>query len=445
MKRRIVAVAVAALFILSGLPLHAQMLTDVGEIPADAEVWSSWFWPFHDDYDPNLYDADEAMARYDAYDGGAAAQSWEYQHHGPPLNPAAWWGHCHAWAAAACWEAQPSEEKILDDVTFRIRDQKGLLIEMYHHSADGLYYEIYVGLPSPGLFWRYLREEVRGDNPLHDHGMPIIGELAYGPEVWNYPIYKYHVEFSESVPHSGTITIWVADDARPEYADSDTLYSGSFTYQFQGVRGDGTNPIDSGQWIGDGPYHRPDAIWRPYPAITWTQYAGNPEIDEDHISAILSVKEPPPEENLEDADILVSRSAVDVPGNRPWVHAGLRVASGQTLRFAAGGTLIFDNDGYACGPQGATWADTRDQQDPLWQHPHGALIGKIGEQGAPFFIGAAYTVRAWSSGPLLLGVNDAWYHGNAGGFRVTITRAASTAAPPQASPVDIGPIRFPDF
>jgi len=421
MHRRVFTIIMAGLAIVL-MPIIGNALTDGGEIPADKAVWSNWFWPFHNAYDPNLYDEGEAMARYDAYDAGAAAQDWEYQHHGPPLNPAAWWGHCHAWAAAACWEEQPVEEKVLNGVTFRVRDQKGLLTEMYHHSADGLYYELYVGLPSPGLFWRYLREEVRGDNALHGHGMPIIGELAYGPEVWNYPIYKYHVEFSESVPHSGTITIWTADDGDPKYADSITLHAGTFTYQFKGVRGDGINPIDSGRWVGSGSYHRPDAIWRPYPALTWTQYAANPEIDEEHINMILSEKADDPD----DPGVHVSRTTITVPGNTAWSNAGMRVASGDMLTFAAQGTLIFDADGYACSPNGTSWSDTRDRQDPLWQQPHGGVIGKIGEHGTPFFIGNSYTVRAWMSGPLFVGINDYWYHTNSGSFTVKIERSGQT-------------------
>lgn len=430
-------VAIAVAF----FPSAGHALTDTGEIPADKAVWSNWYWPFHDDYNPNLYDANEALARYDTFDAGATSQLWEYNNHGPTQHPAPWWGHCHGWAAAACWEEQPTEEQVLDDVTFRIRDRKGLMTEMYDHSADGIYYELYVDLPSPGLFWRYLREEVRGDNALHGHGMPFIGELAYGPQVWNYPIYKYEVEFSESVPHSGTITIWVADDGEPGYADLTTLYAGTFTYQFKGVRGDGTNPIDSGTWLGSGAYHRPDAIWRPYPALTWTQYAGNPEIDEAHINAILS-------EKTEEPEIQSSQETIEVPGNTLWLNSGMHVAVGETMTFTARGTIVFDNNGYACGPGGTFWTDTRDQQDALWQQPHGGLIGKIGEDGAPFFIGDSYTVKSWNKGSLFLGINDYWYQGNSGKFTVTIRlsggsgEVSGTAS--ETSTIYIENLRFPD-
>ena len=38
--------------------------------------------------------------------------------------------------------------------------------------------------------------------------------------------------------------------------------------------------------------------------------------------------------------------------------------------------------------------------------PRGALIGRIGEQGTPFVVGAHATIRATASGTLFLGIND---------------------------------------
>ena len=75
---------VGFLLLTSGLfPNPAHSLIDSGEVPAGWAVWSSWYWPWHDSYNPNLYDPGEAMERYDDYDIGANAQSWEYQYHGP--------------------------------------------------------------------------------------------------------------------------------------------------------------------------------------------------------------------------------------------------------------------------------------------------------------------------------------------------------------------------
>lgn len=396
-------------------PHLALAATDSGEVPADYMVWSSWYWPFHNDYNPNLYDANEAMARYDAFDVGAKSQAWEYQHHGPPQNPEPWWGHCHAWSGAACWEKQPTTEKTLNGVTFRIRDQKGLLIEMYHKCADGIYYEIFANDPSPGLFWRYLRNELRGDNAIHGHGMGFAAELYYGASVWNYPVYKYEVTYSDTPPYSGTMKIWVASDGQPSYADSTALNSRLFTYQFEGVKGDGSAPVDSGTWLGSGPYHRPDAIWRPYPPDAWLQYVENSELDEVHLKVILS-------EGSSSLTYRTFERTVVVPGNTRWLDSGMTVAAGDTLTFTAQGTVVYSPAGYACGPAGTTWSDTRDQKDPIWTRPHAGLIGKIGEISSSFFIGERYSFQAESNGKLFLGINDHWHLGNCGKFTVTIRR-----------------------
>lgn len=250
-------------------------------------VWSCWYWPWHDSYNPNLYDNGEAMQRYDYYTG-ANSQGWEYYFHGPVQNPDPWWGHCHAWAGAAVWEDPPTEPKTIGNIEFRIRDRKGLLVETYSKCADGTAYELYANDPSPGLFWRYLRDEIGGYNPMHGKSMGFVGELYYGDEVWNYPIYNYNVVYFTSQPYSGRLTIWVAVDGKPQLANTAKSYYKSFTYQFGGVYQDSRgNPTDSGWWIGQGPNSRPDAIWRPYYATTWMQYVENTQLSESALHQIL--------------------------------------------------------------------------------------------------------------------------------------------------------------
>ncbi|MCP4397812.1 MAG: hypothetical protein GY801_11005 [bacterium] len=109
-----------------------------------------------------------------------------------------------------------------------------------------------------------------------------------------------------------------------------------------------------------------------------------------------------------------------VPGNQPWTDSGLDVEVGDIITFSASGTVMYDNRGNLCGPEGAVWADELDREDPLWKQAHAGLIGKIEGIGAPFFIGKSYTVKAGSKGSLLLGVNDFWYHANSGEFIVTV-------------------------
>lgn len=266
--------------------------TDSGQLPEAKMVWSSWYWPMKDSLNPNLYDNNEAMSSYDLYVGNSSsgAQEWEYNQHGPPLNPAGWWGHCHAWAAAACWENQPVQSKTLGDVTFRIRDRKGLMIEAYYNSADGSDYELFQNDPSPGSFWRYLQNEIAGKAPLHGEAVGFVGELYYGDQIWNHPIYAYEVEYTGSGTVSGKITISYATDFEPFMADATSLSSDTLTYYFKDVVLSDSTPVDSGTWIledsslpsaaaSNYSHHRPDAIWRPYKASSWIKYAENPYLD----------------------------------------------------------------------------------------------------------------------------------------------------------------------
>lgn len=263
--------------------------SDTGELPVRNQVWSSWYWPWMDSINPNLYDNYEALHRYDQIIGGGA-QIWENQNHGPFQNPQSWWGSCHAWSAAACWEPQPTLAQDLGGVQFRISDLKGLLTAAYFKSGYGSSHEISMYRPSPGAFWRLLQDEIQGWDPIHGEPRALIGELYYGDQVWNYPIFRYKVDFSGSAEVSGTIQIWYASDTSPLYAASTELYSSSNTYHFGGVQLEGNRPVDSGRWLpGEGPeaYHRPDAVWRPFRPASWTQFAENPQLNEEALTQIL--------------------------------------------------------------------------------------------------------------------------------------------------------------
>jgi hypothetical protein len=267
---------------------------DFGKLPAGTTPWSSWFWPWVDDNNPNLYDDDEIMHRYDQYTQSSDAQGWEYEFHGPPQDPTPWYGSCHAWAGAACWEPQPTRNQFLNGIQFRIRDQKGLMTAAYYKCGKAINHEINASQPSPGFFWKLLQDEIQGKNPMHDQAYPLIGELSYGTEIWNYPIYRYEVNFSLTDNRAdGTIKIWYTSDALPSYANGTDLYYHTTVYQFTGVEIIGASPADSGEWVVPDdpelmPYHRPDIIWRPYQPSSWTAYAVNPHLDATHVKNILN-------------------------------------------------------------------------------------------------------------------------------------------------------------
>jgi hypothetical protein len=178
------------------------------------------------------------------------------------------------------------------------------MIEAYYNAANSSSLEFSQQHPGPGLFWLYLQNEIAGKNPIHGEPTGVIGELYYGDQgddsnqVWNHPIYAYEVEYSGTGTVTGKMTIWYATDFQPYMADSTSLYSDTLTYYFKDVVLSGSTPTDSGTWIlEDGSLpstsasnyssHRPDAIWRPYKASSWTTYTGNPYLNNQVLSEIL--------------------------------------------------------------------------------------------------------------------------------------------------------------
>ena len=253
-------------------------------------VWSDWFWPFNNTEPPNLYTDGEAMWRYDQV-AGTNSQAWELAHHGPALNQPDWAGHCHAWSGASIWETMPTADRVVGGVTFRARDLAALMIEAYYNDTSGA--EISLFRPSPGLLWRYLRQEIMGQNAMHGHAMAIIGNLtSYRGQVWNFPIYQYQVNYTidDAGICSGTMTLTFADDGSPGYADSLGLAAAYRTYTFSGVSLDGSGaPLDSGNWAGNDPAQYPTSIWRPYYAGSWSKYLANGAMDGGHLAQILDL------------------------------------------------------------------------------------------------------------------------------------------------------------
>jgi len=109
-------------------------------------------------------------------------------------------GHCHAWLALLSGEATPRYKIVRNTATgvqvrFRVRDRKGLMCEAYYNDTELVDFSIYQ--PSPGS--RGLGSERKLKQGSHvGKKRGFVGELYYGDEVWNYPIYKYKVCVSGS-------------------------------------------------------------------------------------------------------------------------------------------------------------------------------------------------------------------------------------------------------
>jgi hypothetical protein len=102
-----------------------------------------------------------------------------------------------------------------------------------------------------------------------------------------------------------------------------------------------------------------------------------------------------------------------------WKDTGIDVRAEQSIFFSASGRVRWGPNRQD-GPEGERNSPRNDNR-PIPNRPAAALIGRIGEGDAPFFIGDDQeAIRVRSSGRLFLGVNDDYLKDNTGSFRVTV-------------------------
>ena len=111
--------------------------------------------------------------------------------------------------------------------------------------------------------------------------------------------------------------------------------------------------------------------------------------------------------------------AVTVDARSQWTDAGIDVRGGQEITFAATGQVRWGpnrRDG-AAGERNSPSNRGR----PMPDRNAAALIGKIGPDGDPFFIGGdQQPIRVRGSGRLFLGINDDFLKDNSGTLRVVV-------------------------
>jgi hypothetical protein len=110
---------------------------------------------------------------------------------------------------------------------------------------------------------------------------------------------------------------------------------------------------------------------------------------------------------------------VNVDARTQWTDAGIDLRAGQQIVFAPSGEVRWGpsrRDG-AAGERNSPANRGR----PMPERNAAALIGKIGPEGDPFFIGdERQPLRVRASGRLFLGINDDYLLDNSGSLRVTI-------------------------
>lgn len=114
--------------------------------------------------------------------------------------------------------------------------------------------------------------------------------------------------------------------------------------------------------------------------------------------------------------------AITIPANQAWVDTGITVVRGQPVQFAASGDIMISGNA-SSGIGGSPAATVQGIRYPVADAPVGALIGRIGNNGRPFLIGAnSGPIPMPATGRIMLGVNDDHVGDNTGNFTVTVTR-----------------------
>jgi hypothetical protein len=135
---------------------------------------------------------------------------------------------------------------------------------------------------------------------------------------------------------------------------------------------------------------------------------------------------------LTDAELSSEPVSVVVPGTEQWTDTGIDLSIGDKVLIEADGTVNPAAPNFPVnGPNGNLLAGLT-KVERLEERNHASLIGRIGEAGAPFWVGSRHLSKANTEGRLFLGINDSLVENNAGEFTATITinpdDAASTLA-----------------
>lgn len=100
---------------------------------------------------------------------------------------------------------------------------------------------------------------------------------------------------------------------------------------------------------------------------------------------------------------------VIVSVEQPWTSTGIQINSGDKITimmegFASTNAKYIQNSAYWNGPEGI---NTAPSNCPVPNFPLYSVVGKIGSNGTPFYVGRILSIISKVSGILYLGINDA--------------------------------------
>lgn len=250
--------------------------------------WTGHWWPTYSGYQ-NLYDPGEALEKYDTYvekTTGTAGTSrdWELANHHTDDPEATWWGHCHAWAAAAIRTQEPPASVNRSGVAFDADDLRGLVTALYYQPkyawlagkrsdsddpADAKYKDI-----EPAWFDYLLRYYIGY------YRYPIVMDVNADSQVWNFPAFAYARTTTPQADGTTNVSTRVWYTTTKAGTTGTKYWSRVYTYTLES----GT----LGEWTGNSVKDHPDFAWLPTGRYTAAQNSKiNPRVKDTTVETII--------------------------------------------------------------------------------------------------------------------------------------------------------------
>ncbi|KAG3019463.1 hypothetical protein PC119_g10317 [Phytophthora cactorum] len=260
-----------------------------------------------------------------------------------------WYGLCHAWAAAAMFEAEPKCDVQRNNVTFHSVDMKALITQLYDGAAIDVVFTgaRFNGPDSPEELDKYGRyeDEARRDinaaffhiavaNILGKQRQSFIVDVSSGLQVWNQPVQKYEFLETEIVdsaklsleyfgsatyPFNDAVTYLAKCTTRLTWT-AESIEDGALTttgrieaytvyedYEYC-LELDENYTIIGGEWLGGSNENHPDFLWFPAakPSADTVTDTGITYAD---VLALI-------DESLECVDVTISPDIPDTPSTK---------------------------------------------------------------------------------------------------------------------------------
>ena len=304
--------------------VNLAALPKSGTVPNEKIPYSGFWYPYsHGGTGIEWDSGGSALEKYDqVFNGGTmTATQWEEKNHNAGNARADWDGHCNGWSGAAQRHKEPAHEVKRNGVTFKPRDIKALLTEVYMSAKTGnLGGERCNSSSFSGPSGRSdptVMGVCEDSNPGEMHVVvanwigraqhTVIMDRSVGVEVWNSPTYKYsytsqdvsrETAMTKIIGSSGstyrfnslaqsfalvamTLTYTKSSTNEP---DTSTHESESQTYQYI-LELDISGNILGGEWTQESQSVHPDFFWLALEPSTpsGSTFYGNPGLNPNEV------------------------------------------------------------------------------------------------------------------------------------------------------------------